>query len=45
MKRIIFTLAMMIGCWTINAKTLIVYYSYTNNVEKIVDELRRQIEA
>ena len=45
MKRIIFILAMIIGCLTINAKTLIVYYSYTNNVEKIVNELSRQIEA
>lgn len=27
------------------AKTLIVYYSYTNNVERIVNELRNQIEA
>lgn len=27
------------------AKTLIVYYSYTNNVERIVNELRKQIEA
>lgn len=27
------------------AKTLIVYYSYTNNVERIVNELRTQIEA
>lgn len=27
------------------AKTLIVYYSYTNNVERIVNELRSQIEA
>ena len=27
------------------AETLIVYYSYTNNVERIVNELRAQIEA
>ena len=45
MKRIVFILAMMIGWLSINAKTLIVYYSYTNNVEKIVNELCRQIEA
>ncbi|MBD5263869.1 MAG: hypothetical protein HDS39_07350, partial [Bacteroides sp.] len=45
MKRIVFILAMMIGWLSINAKTLIVYYSYTNNVEKIVNELSRQIEA
>lgn len=45
MKRIAFILVMMIGCLAINAKTLIVYYSYTNNVEKIVNDLSRQIEA
>ena len=45
MKRIVFILVMMIGCLSINAKTLIIYYSYTNNVEKIVNELSRQIEA
>ena len=36
---------MMTGFWAVNAKTLIVYYSYTNNVEKIVTELRKQIDA
>ena len=36
---------MVIGCLAINAKTLIVYYSYTNNVRQIVSELSRQIEA
>ena len=45
MKRIVLILVMMIGCLSINAKTLIIYYSYTNNVEKIVNELNRQIEA
>ena len=45
MKRIVLILTMIIGCMSINAKTLIVYYSYTNNVEKIVNELSRQIEA
>ena len=45
MKRIGFILVMIIGCLSINAKTLIVYYSYTNNIEKIVNELNRQIEA
>ena len=45
MKRIGLILAMIIGWLSINAKTLIVYYSYTNNVEKIVNELSRQIEA
>ena len=45
MERIVLILALIIGCLSINAKTLIVYYSYTNNVEKVVNELSRQIEA
>ena len=45
MKRLVFILGMMIGCLSINAKTLIVYYSFTNNIEKIVNELREQIDA
>ena len=45
MKRVVFIIIMMIGCLSINAKTLIIYYSYTNNVEKIVNELSSQIEA
>ncbi len=28
-----------------SAKTLVVYYSYTNNIEKVVTELRSQIEC
>mgnify|MGYP002658807535 CR=1 FL=1 len=35
----------MLLAMTTKAKTLIVYYSYTNNVERIVNELRTQIEA
>ena len=45
MERIVLILALIIGCLSINAKTLIVYYSYTNNVEKVVNELSWQIEA
>ena len=45
MKKIIFLLSIVIGCLSINAKTLIVYYSFTNNVEKIVNQLSRQIET
>lgn len=45
MKRIIFAIAIMLFAVTAQAKTLIVYYSYTNNVERIVTELRSQIEA
>ncbi|MBO5058849.1 MAG: flavodoxin [Prevotella sp.] len=45
MKKIIFTLAVALSAIAADAKTLIVYYSYTNNVERIVTELRSQIEA
>lgn len=45
MKKIILTLAVALAATAVNAKTLIVYYSYTNNVERIVTELRSQIEA
>ena len=45
MKSIILSLAIMLFAVAAQAKTLIVYYSYTNNVERIVNELRTQIEA
>lgn len=45
MKKLIFTLIAVISVIAVNAKTLIVYYSYTNNVERIVTELRNQIQA
>lgn len=45
MKKIFFAIALMLFAVTAQAKTLIVYYSYTNNVECIVNELRTQIEA
>lgn len=45
MKRILLTVAIIMSMVSIQAKTLIVYYSYTNNVERIVNELRSQIEA
>ena len=45
MKKIILTLAVALAAIAADAKTLIVYYSYTNNVERIVTELRSQIEA
>lgn len=35
----------MLASIAAQAKTLIVYYSYTNNVERIVNELRAQIDA
>lgn len=45
MKKIFFSIALMLFAVTTQAKTLIVYYSYTNNVERIVNELRTQIDA
>ena len=45
MKKLITTLPIIMTAMTINAKTLIVYYSYTNNVERIVNELHSQIDA
>lgn len=45
MKKIILTLAVALAAIATDAKTLIVYYSYTNNVERIVTELRSQIDA
>ena len=45
MKRILFILVAMIGWLSVDAKTLITYYSYTNNVEKIVNELKSRIDA
>lgn len=45
MKKILFAIALMLFAMTAQAKTLIVYYSYTNNVERIVNELSTQIET
>ncbi len=47
MKRLIFTLflAVCAVAMALSAKTLVVYYSYTNNIEKVVTELRSQIEC
>lgn len=45
MKKKLFAIALMLFAVTAQAKTLIVYYSYTNNMERIVNELRTQIEA
>lgn len=45
MKRFLFILVAMIGWLSVDAKTLIIYYSYTNNVEKIVNELKNKIDA
>ena len=43
MKRILLLLTVIMTIMTTQAKTLIVYYSYTNNVHSIVTEHARQI--
>lgn len=45
MKKLIFTIAVSLSVFAVNAKTLIVYYSYTNNVERIVTVLNTRIDA
>lgn len=45
MKRILLSLALIVSALAIQAKTLVVYYSYTNNVHNIVTELTKQIDA
>ncbi|MDE6556692.1 MAG: flavodoxin [Duncaniella sp.] len=45
MKRIFLSLLLLASFFAIQAKTLVVYYSYTYNVHNIVAELSRQIDA
>ncbi|MDE6295569.1 MAG: flavodoxin [Muribaculaceae bacterium] len=45
MKKILLVLSFVLMTMTVRAKTLVVYYSYTNNVHDIVTELTRQIAA
>ncbi|MDE7402629.1 MAG: flavodoxin [Muribaculaceae bacterium] len=45
MKRILLSLALIFSTITMQAKTLVVYYSYTNNVHNIVTELTKLIDA
>lgn len=45
MKTVISTLFALLVAAGLQAKTLVVYYSYTNNVERIVNELRTKIDA
>ena len=45
MKRILLSLAVIIAAVTAQAKTLVVYYCYKNNVNTIVNELTKQIDA
>lgn len=44
-KTIILYVIMALTALTGQAKTLVAYYSYTNNIERIVNELCKQIEA
>lgn len=45
MKKYIILLSLMFSVMSIQAKTLVAYYSYTNNIHRIVSELTKQIEA
>lgn len=45
MKNLLLALTIMLATMTAQAKTLIVFYSYTNNVERIVNELSTQVKA
>ena len=45
MKKLMTIMAMVMAVFAVNAKTLVVYYSYTSNVHNIVNELTKQIEA
>ncbi|MDE6553411.1 MAG: NAD(P)H-dependent oxidoreductase [Muribaculaceae bacterium] len=45
MKKLMMIMAIMLTAIAVNAKTLVVYYSYTSNVHNIMNELTKQIEA
>ena len=45
MKKLMTIMAMVMAVFAVNAKTLVVYYSYTSNVHNIVNELTKQIDA
>lgn len=46
MKRILLTIATIaISCMAMHSKTLVAYYSYTNNIHRIVTELSSRIET
>ncbi len=46
MKKVILCLLTLIAMSaTMHARTLVVYYSYTNNIERIVNELKTQIDC
>lgn len=45
MKKMIILMVALLTTAAMNAKTLVAYYSYTNNVERIVNELCKQVDA
>lgn len=45
MKKLIFSLSLMMFVMALDARTLVVYYSFTNNVHTIVSDLQTQITA
>ncbi|MCM1290529.1 MAG: flavodoxin [Bacteroides sp.] len=45
MKKLILALIVVVYAFSLSSKTLVVYYSYTNNIERVVNELKTQIEC
>ena len=45
MRTVVFTILAFLAAASVQAKTLVVYYSYTNNTERIVDALRAKTDA
>lgn len=45
MKKAMLVAIFIVAAITMSANTLVAYYSYTNNVERIVNDLRTQIEC
>ena len=45
MRTVLFTIFALLATAGAQAKTLVVYYSYTNNIERIVNALRTKIDA
>ena len=45
MRTVIFSIFALLAAAGAQAKTLVVYYSYTNNIERIVDALRTKIDV
>ena len=45
MKKYIILLSLIFSVMAIQAKTLVAYYSYTNNIHRVISELTVQIQA